>query len=159
MRFLAACALLAATLAIQHDASSQQALTYNPPPGGATIAVGRDHQGNAILTANGVTVYAWDGDSTRVSNCSGSCAQTWPPVTSPADKPFRYQGINGNPILRQPGQPPSDSNPLQAAVNEFPLYTFSGDVNPGDTNGNCVSSFGAQWHTLDQGGRKSSCSQ
>jgi predicted lipoprotein with Yx(FWY)xxD motif len=38
--------------------------------------------------------------------------------------------------------------------NGWPLYTYVGDKKPGDTNGNDLSQFGAQWYALTPAGVK-----
>jgi predicted lipoprotein with Yx(FWY)xxD motif len=35
---------------------------------------------------------------------------------------------------------------MQLAYKTRALYTFSGDVRPGDTNGDGVNAFGGLWH-------------
>jgi Secreted repeat of unknown function len=41
----------------------------------------------------------------------------------------------------------SDGNP-QVTYNGHPLYTYSGDQNPGDTNGQGLTNFGGGWFAL-----------
>ena len=43
--------------------------------------------------------------------------------------------------------PRSDGRP-QVTYNGHPLYTYTGDQNPGDTNGQGLTAFGGGWFAL-----------
>jgi predicted lipoprotein with Yx(FWY)xxD motif len=45
----------------------------------------------------------------------------------------------------------SDGKP-QVTYNGHPLYLFSGDQKPGDTNGEGVNAFGGLWYALSSAG-------
>jgi predicted lipoprotein with Yx(FWY)xxD motif len=45
----------------------------------------------------------------------------------------------------------SDGKP-QITYNGHPLYLFSGDQKPGDTNGQGVNAFGGLWYALSSAG-------
>jgi hypothetical protein len=49
--------------------------------------------------------------------------------------------------------PRSDGQP-QVTYNGHPLYTFTGDQNPGDTSGQGVSAFGALWYVVSPAGNQ-----
>ena len=42
----------------------------------------------------------------------------------------------------------------QATYNGHPLYTFVGDKQPGDTNGEGLNAFGGGWFVLDTAGNQ-----
>jgi predicted lipoprotein with Yx(FWY)xxD motif len=97
-----------------------------------TIGVANDPTLGAYLTGkDGMTLYIFKADAPGVSNCSGSCATNWPPltvaegmtVTPPA-------GATGSfaPIIRADGT-------RQAAHDNQPLYYYAGDSKAGDTTG------------------------
>jgi hypothetical protein len=49
--------------------------------------------------------------------------------------------------------PRSDGKP-QVTYNGHPLYTYSGDQNPGDTNGEGISAFGGLWYAVSAVGKQ-----
>lgn len=84
-----------------------------------------------ILTnAQGMTLYYFTPDTATSSACTGGCASAWPPL--------KFQG-SGKPssATTLPGtlSAVSDGNGTQVEYNGHPLYTFSGDTAPGQTNG------------------------
>jgi predicted lipoprotein with Yx(FWY)xxD motif len=89
----------------------------------------------AILTdARGMTLYISDVDERYRPSCSGACALTWRPF--PVD-----QGLCGDSdwaVVRR-----SDGT-SQWAYSGRPLYTFAGDEEPGDANGDGAE--GGVWH-------------
>jgi predicted lipoprotein with Yx(FWY)xxD motif len=90
-----------------------------------------------FVTANNFAVYVFDADlgSPGQSNCNGACAQNWPPVAAPAGAlPAPWA-----PIARQ------DSS-MQLTYKGRPLYTFIGDPQPLQTNGDGLNAFGGIWH-------------
>ena len=42
----------------------------------------------------------------------------------------------------------------QVTYNGHPVYTFSGDSSPGDTNGQGVNAFGGLWYALSPSGQQ-----
>jgi predicted lipoprotein with Yx(FWY)xxD motif len=93
--------------------------------------------GNYLSGYNGMTVYTYNKDSGGVSNCSGVCANAWPPYTVPSvasiNVPANITGKVGT-IIRADGT-------LQVTYNGMPLYFWQGDTNPGDTTGQGVNGF------------------
>jgi predicted lipoprotein with Yx(FWY)xxD motif len=85
----------------------------------------------------GMTVYVFDLDlqTPGQSSCNGECAQNWPPLIAPAGNlPSPYSAI-----ARQDGR-------SQLAYNGRPLYAYTGDSAPGQTNGDGLNAFGGIWH-------------
>ena len=80
-----------------------------------------------------MTLYKYSGDvaGSGKSACDGGCATTWPPLTIPRGASLsRGSGTTGKlaTIKRSDGT-------LQVTYNGHPLYFFSGNSAPGDTNG------------------------
>lgn len=91
-------------------------------------------QSETILTnTQGMTLYYRTSD-TATSVCSGGCASAWPPLlangssapTSSASLPGKLSVV-------------TDANGSQVTYNGHPLYTFSGDSAPDQTNGEGVA--------------------
>ena len=95
-----------------------------PAPAAAGSLKTAEIGGGTVLTnAGGSTLYWFAPDTAAKSNCSGSCAAYWPPVTGlPAAGP----GVSGRlgTIARSHGV-------TQATYNGHPLYTYVGDTRPG----------------------------
>lgn len=87
-----------------------------------------------ILTnAQGMTLYYFTSDTTKSAACTGGCTTTWPPLL------FHGSGTPAS-ATSLPGtlSAVSDGNGTQVEYNGHPLYTFSGDTAPGQTNGEGV---------------------
>jgi predicted lipoprotein with Yx(FWY)xxD motif len=129
--------------------------SYQGPGGAATAppaaASGSAAPGGALTTttvngatvlanAKGFTLYSFAPDTATTSDCNGSCASYWPPVTgTPAAGP----GVTGKlaTIKRADGS-------TQATYNGHPLYTYVGDTRPGQANGNNLNLNGGLWHEV-----------
>ena len=83
-----------------------------------------------ILTdASGKTLYYFTPDTAAASSCTGSCAQTWPPLLATSATPTSATTLPGKLTVVSSG------NGNQVEYNGHLLYTFSGDTAPGQTNG------------------------
>jgi len=105
--------------------------------GGATV----------LTSANGFTLYSFAPDTPTTSNCNGTCAQNWPPVTGPATA----SGVTGtfSTIKRSDGS-------VQATFDGHPLYTFAGDTAPGQNKGNGLNVNGGLWNEITTSGTAAS---
>jgi predicted lipoprotein with Yx(FWY)xxD motif len=100
--------------------------------------------GATVLTnAKGFTLYSFAPDTPAKSNCNGTCAQNWPPVTGPATA----SGVSGTfgTIKRADGS-------VQATFDGHPLYAFAGDTAPGQAKGNGLNAAGGLWHEITASG-------
>ena len=101
--------------------------------------------GTSVLTnAAGFTLYWFAPDTTTTSNCTGSCAQIWPPLKGPA---AAGQGVTGKvgTISRADGS-------RQVTYDGHPLYTYTADAAAGLANGNGINTFGGVWHEMTASG-------
>ena len=110
-----------------------------------TVKIMETSAGNILVDAENMTLYVFRGDSPGISNCYGSCASLWPPLTSsdglPPGRGPKVTGALG--LIKR------DNSSYQVTYNDEPLYTYAGDKKPGDTNGNGLYSFGNYWFVLD----------
>ncbi len=103
--------------------------------------------GQIVVDKNGMTVYRFMKDKAwpkSVSNCTGACIEKWPavaPVAANDTKGVQKKGLMG--FTRPDGT-------KQMTVNCWPIYTFSGDTAPGDTNGQGV---GGTWYAVAPDGK------
>jgi predicted lipoprotein with Yx(FWY)xxD motif len=115
---------------------------------GATVDVAKaSGLGQIVVDASGRTLYLFQADTGTTSSCSGSCASAWPPVLA-TDSPTAGTGLKPS-LLGTTAR--SDGN-RQVTYNGHPLYTYVGDKNPGDTNGQGVNAFGGGWFVLSPAG-------
>ena len=114
----------------------------------AAIGVAKNGDlGRIIDDSQRRTVYLFQKDVGTKSSCTGGCAAAWPPLRT-AGKPVIGGGLTVSKIgttIRSDGKP-------QITYNGHPLYLYSGDQNPGDTNGQGLTAFGAAWFALSPAG-------
>lgn len=115
----------------------------------ATVAVAHSGELGSILVAGPKrrTVYLFAADKGSTSTCSGSCAEVWPPVTTTTE-PRAAGGADSADLATITR---SDAT-KQVTYKGHPLYYYVGDPNSGDTSGQGISSFGADWYVLSPSG-------
>jgi len=89
--------------------------------------------GAVLVAPDGMTLYTFDEDADRISNCTGLCAEAWPPLMA-SDGAEATDGFSV--IARSSGG-------MQWAYNGQPLYLYYGDSNPGDVSGDGIDGV---WH-------------
>jgi predicted lipoprotein with Yx(FWY)xxD motif len=115
---------------------TQMATTGTPAASGGTpMVIGMKNSpslGNYLVDDKGMTLYVFKNDTAGTSACNGNCATIWPPLSAQA-APTGGTGVTGafGLLTRSDGS-------QQVTYNNLPLYYFSGDKNPGDTNGQGV---------------------
>lgn len=113
----------------------------------AAIGVEQNGLGTILVDSQGRTLYLFEKDSGDKSACSGACAVEWPPVRADS-KPTVGSGLTASKIGTTPR---SDGKP-QVTYNDHPLYLFAADQNAGDTTGQGVNAFGANWFVVSSAG-------
>lgn len=114
--------------------------TSNPSAPGNNLTLGTDSSasiGAYLIGDNGMTLYTYSRDKAGVSNCTGSCAQAWPPYTIPVGMtPNLQAGVTGaaSTITRADGT-------VQVTYKGMPLYFFVGDTTSGAVTGNGQEGF------------------
>jgi len=88
--------------------------------------------GQYLTEPNGQALYTYGGDTSGVSNCTGSCLANWPAYQDTGSTSGLPSGVST--IKR------TDNGETQYTYNRMPLYTFVGDSN-GQVTGNGVSNF------------------
>jgi predicted lipoprotein with Yx(FWY)xxD motif len=115
----------------------------------AVVSVGRTGLGAVLVDAQGRTLYLFDEDPPGQSACSAECAAVWPPLTTKGP-PAAGQGA----IQSELGTTRRSGGILQVTYHGHPLYLYIGDSGAGQTRGEGLSQFGAQWWTISAAGQK-----
>lgn len=103
--------------------------------------------GRVLVDARGLTLYDFHKDQGTTSSCYGACAGVWPPLTTKGEA----QASNGA-IASKLGTTQRKDGTTQVTYAGHPLYTYAEDKKPGDSKGNDIDSFGAEWYALEPSG-------
>jgi predicted lipoprotein with Yx(FWY)xxD motif len=103
--------------------------------------------GTYLTDSSGRAIYLWVKDSTNKSACSGACAGAWPPVTATGTPT-----ASGSAHASDLGTITRSDGTKQVTYDGHPLYYFSGDSGPGQTNGEGSDGFGAKWWLISPSG-------
>jgi predicted lipoprotein with Yx(FWY)xxD motif len=137
-------AALTATLGLSSALASS-----HPASGGAKVAAASSKLGRILVDGRGRTLYLFVKDKHGRSACAGQCAAFWPPLLT-AGKPHAAAGAKAS----QLGTTRRADGRLQVTYSHHPLYTFVKDTRKGQTNGQGVNAFGAEWNALSPTGVK-----
>lgn len=91
--------------------------------------------GVVLVDSEGMTMYTYDEDEPGKSNCTGMCADFWPPVEAP-----QVASPSGQFTLVDRGD-----DTRQWAYNQMPLYGYLFDNKPGDVSGDGADGV---WHVV-----------
>lgn len=105
--------------------------------------------GTILVDGKGRTLYLFEADKSTTSTCNGACAAAWPPLlTSGAPS------AGGSAKSSLLGSSKRSDGTTQVTYHGHPVYGYAGDSKPGDTNGQALNQFGAEWYVLDASGNK-----
>jgi predicted lipoprotein with Yx(FWY)xxD motif len=133
-----------------NGASAASAASQTASGHSATVGVANEgNLGMILVDSQGRTLYMFQKDSGMKSACFGACASDWPPLRA-SGKPTVSSGANASMVgttTRSDGKP-------QVTYNGHPLYLYTGDQKPGDTNGEGLTAFGGGWFALSPAGNQ-----
>ena len=115
----------------------------------ASITLAHSKLGPILVDSKGETLYLFQADTGTASTCSGACASVWPPVTSNG-APVAGKGVSASKL----GTTKRSDGTTEVTYNGHPLYTYVGDSSPGQTTGEGIQGFGAEWDVLSAAGNK-----
>jgi predicted lipoprotein with Yx(FWY)xxD motif len=133
IRWVAPLILTLVAAACSNASSSGSAGGGGSSSGGATAATidtADGDLGTILVDAQGYTLYLFKQDTGTTSTCTEGCASTWPAVTTDGD-PIAGTGTDAS-LLGTSDRPDGGT---QVTYDGHPLYRYSGDSAPGDTNG------------------------
>lgn len=105
--------------------------------------------GRILVDGNGRTLYLFQADKSSASTCNGACASAWPPLTT-SSAPLAGSGIAAAKL----GTTKRADGTNEVTFNGHPLYYYVGDNAPGQTTGQALVAFGAEWDVLSGAGNK-----
>lgn len=136
--------------------ASQSSGAYGSAPkpapaakGGASVSLASSKLGKILVDGQGRTLYLFEADKGTTSVCNGACAAAWPPLTT-AGKPIAGGGLAASKL----GTTKRSDGTAEVTYNGHPLYTYAGDGAPGQTAGQAIDGFGAEWYVLSPAGNK-----
>lgn len=144
MVLVAAASLAAACGSSSSGSGGTSGTSSSPASSGSALKTTQINGVTVLTNAKGLTLYWFVPDTSTKSNCNGSCAQIWPPVTGPATAGSGVTGKLGT-ITRSDGS-------TQATYDGHPLYTYTADTAPGQANGNGINASGGVWHEVTASG-------
>jgi predicted lipoprotein with Yx(FWY)xxD motif len=116
--------------------------------GDGVVAVAKSSDlGQILVDSKGFTLYDFHKDKGGKSACYGACAGTWPPLTT-GGAPQAMSGAE----KAQLGTAKRTDGTVQVTYAGHPLYTYAADTKPGETTGQDIDSFGAEWYALQPSG-------
>jgi predicted lipoprotein with Yx(FWY)xxD motif len=99
--------------------------------------------GSYLTDTSGKTLYVYTKDGAGTGTCTGTCLAKWPAFSaSPLTAPSILKSSDLTEVNRTDGVP-------QSAYMGMPLYYYTGDVKPGDLNG---QGFGGVWYAANVSG-------
>ena len=146
--------LIGACSAYGSSGSYGSAYGSSPSPaanagGASTIGLRSTPLGQILVDSNGKTLYLFVADKSAMSTCYGDCASVWPPLLT-GGSPVAGPGINQS-LLSTTKR--TDGS-VEVVYNGHPLYYFVSDRQAGDTTGQALSSFGADWYVIAANGSR-----
>ncbi|MGP3976408.1 COG4315 family predicted lipoprotein [Streptomyces sp. 8N114] len=116
-----------------------------------TVQVRSGDLGKILVDGAGRTLYLFEADKSSRSTCKGGCAQAWPPVVVKGKTEPKAGAGARSELL---GTSKREGGDRQVTYDGHPLYRYAGDEEAGDTNGQALNQFGAEWFVLDPSGKK-----
>ena len=117
--------------------------------GGLGVAVATSKLGRILVDGTGRTLYLFEADTNGLSACDATCAQAWPPLIAKG----AVTAGNGAKATEL-GSTTRQDGSTQVTYHGHPLYGFSGDAKAGDTAGQGLHAFGADWYVVAPSGDK-----
>lgn len=115
----------------------------------ATVDLAKTDVGDVLTGPSGRTLYLFEKDKSPKSTCSGECANDWPPLMA-SGKPAAGSEVKASML----GTSKRSDGKEQVTYNGHPLYYYEGDTKAGQTAGQGVDAFGAEWYVVGANGSK-----
>ena len=111
----------------------------------SVVSTGHTSLGTVLVNAKGLTLYLFEGDTSKHLGCNGTCLKAWFPVTGDRQRVrLGARPPNWAPMKRGSG--------TQVTYGGHPLYTFVGDTKSGQVNGQGLKLNGNLWYVVGPSG-------
>jgi predicted lipoprotein with Yx(FWY)xxD motif len=116
---------------------------------GTIIQAQTSSLGRLLTDGHGRTLYLFEADKPNVSKLSAAGLSIWPPFAA-TGKPQARSGA----LAAKIGTITGTNGKAQVTYDGHPLYYYVGDTKPGQTSGQALNQFGAEWYVLAPSGNK-----
>ena len=137
------------TAAAGYGGSTAHAKTMPSSASGPSVKLASTGLGKVLVDAQGRTLYLFEADKGTKSACDGACASIWPPLVTKG-KPTAGAGLTASKL----GTTKRADGTTALTYNGHPLYTYAGDTAAGQTSGQGLDDYGAEWYALSARGDK-----
>jgi predicted lipoprotein with Yx(FWY)xxD motif len=143
---LAACATGSSGTGSSNAGGSSTTAGSSSAAPAAELATAKTSLGTVVVDGRKRTVYEFDKDTVgaATSACTGVCVGLWPELTTTSSSPS-VSGLSGT-----VGTAPTTGGAQQLTLNGHRLYTFSGDSQSGQVNGEAFMNL---WWVLSPAGQ------
>jgi predicted lipoprotein with Yx(FWY)xxD motif len=132
---------------------SSSSVTGAATPGGRTVTVlarSLPDVGTVLVDSQGYALYVFAPDEHRAMTCTGSCLGSWPPLLLPSGGTLAA-GAGVKPALL--GSDPDPAGGRVVTYDGWPLYTYTGDTQPGQATGQDIDLNGGEWYVIRTSGQ------
>ncbi len=133
--------------------SAPGAVSGTPASDGPTVTVEArpvTGVGTVLVNSRGYTLYVFQPDNHRAVTCTGACAGIWPPLMLPSGSRLAAgAGVNRSLL----GSDPDPAGGRVVTYDGWPLYTYGGDVGPGQATGQGIDLNGGDWYVIRASGQ------
>lgn len=145
---LAVGALLAAGCSSSTTSPSSGGGATGGGSGAAMVSSHSGPDGTYLTDSSGHTLYLFMADTGGSSNCNGSCASVWPPLTT-TGTPTAGSGVTASDL----GTISRSDGTKQVTYSGHPLYHYAQDTSAGQITGQGNPGFGASWWIVSPSGK------
>jgi predicted lipoprotein with Yx(FWY)xxD motif len=132
---------------------SSSSVTGTTAPGARTVTVlarSLPDVGTVLVDSQGYALYVFAPDDHRAMTCTGTCIGTWPPLLLPSgDALAAGSGVKATLL----GSDPDPAGGRVVTYGGWPLYTFTGDTQPGQATGQDINLNGGKWYVIRPSGQ------
>lgn len=131
------------------SAYGARAATTGAARAGTIIQARTSSLGRLLTDGHGRALYLFEADKPNVSKLSAAGLSIWPPLAA-TGKPQAKSGA----LAAKIGTITGANGKPQVTYGRHPLYYYVGDAKPGQTSGQALNQFGAEWYVLGPSGNK-----
>jgi predicted lipoprotein with Yx(FWY)xxD motif len=141
---LAACGSSSSSSTTSSAAGTQPAAQTSSPSSAAVVKTASNSLGTILVDSQGMTLYHLSGEVNGKFICTSSaCVGVWHPLIAPSSGALSGEGVALGTVKRPEGT-------MQVTYKGTPLYTFTGDQQPGETKGQGIKDVGT-WSAVETG--------